>query len=108
MEFLKRLCLTTLLTGLAFAGVHDPDGKGIFPPSSFNSGTQASEEQVTQLLSSLAPNKREVHGAGKDTHVFDVIARILKDDRLHVVCRMCTECWKGVQASGQPLRTCYL
>lgn len=50
---------------------------------------QAAEAQVTQLLCSLALNKKEVDGAvptAKDTHVFDVIARILKDERLRVEC----------------------
>jgi len=89
MEFRKRPCLTTFFTGLALAAVQDPDGKDIFPPSFFNSGTQVAEEQVTQLLSSLALNKKKVDGAvptTKDTHVFDVIARILKDDRIRVEC----------------------
>ena len=77
-----------LFAGLALAAVHSPDGKDIFPLSFFNAAPKTEEEQVAQLLSSLALNKKanEAVLPAKDTHVFDIIARILKDDRLRVEC----------------------
>ncbi|KAI6002330.1 hypothetical protein F5J12DRAFT_842650 [Pisolithus orientalis] len=56
-----------IVEGLALCAVEDPDAKGFYPPSFF-SGEQGNLEETTQLF----------------THAFDVIARMLKDDRLKV------------------------
>ncbi|KAL4070131.1 hypothetical protein V8B97DRAFT_1965781 [Scleroderma yunnanense] len=78
-----------VVEGLALMAVHDPDGKNIFPPSFFDSVPQAAEEQVTRLLLSLTLDRKVVDDCvltTNDTHVFDIIARILKDDHLRVEC----------------------
>ncbi|KAI6013237.1 hypothetical protein EDC04DRAFT_2759433 [Pisolithus marmoratus] len=67
-----------LIEGLALCAVENPDVKGFFPPSFF-SGQQDDIEETSHLLPTLESSTN----AG-DTHVFDVLARMLKDDHLKV------------------------
>ncbi|KAI6030051.1 hypothetical protein EDC04DRAFT_2714191 [Pisolithus marmoratus] len=67
-----------LVEGLALCVVENPDVKGFFPLSFF-SGKQDDIEETSHVLSSLESSTK----AG-DTHVFDVLARMLKDDHLKV------------------------
>ncbi|KAG6328963.1 hypothetical protein ID866_10126 [Astraeus odoratus] len=73
-----------VVEGLAMTAVHDADEKSLFPGSFFVTGSQATEE-ATRLVTSLAVDDKAFNSTilrPRGTHVFDVIARILSDDRL--------------------------
>ncbi|KAI6106630.1 hypothetical protein EDD16DRAFT_1695428 [Pisolithus croceorrhizus] len=64
-------------SGLALAAVQDLFGNEFYPKHFFTEGAQVTTEVAAHLVSSLTLG-------GADTHVFDIIARIVRDDILKV------------------------
>ncbi|KAI6118361.1 hypothetical protein F5141DRAFT_614817 [Pisolithus sp. B1] len=75
-----------VVEGLALAAVQDLFGNEFYPKHFFTEGAQVTTEVAAHLVSSLTlgGSVSKTTGPRADTHVFDIIARIVRDDILKV------------------------
>lgn len=73
-------------SGLALTAVQNLPGNEFYPQHFFTDGAQGTTEVVTHLISSLTVGGSvpRITGSEADVHVFDIIARIVRDDILRV------------------------
>lgn len=75
-----------VVEGLALTAVQNLPGNEFYPKHFFTDGAQGTTEVVMHIVSSLTSDGSvpRITGSEADIHVFDIIARIVRDDILRV------------------------